>query len=259
MLSEEVILEPTQLFVEISEADKNRVWKQTEASATPVSRWNAYLNQVALEALLPLLQEEDSKAKVGHGSNALASFWELFNGTSIDLDGKRLLLVPSETTDLGELRVPQEWVDISNLAADYYLAVQVNLDDNYVRVWGYCTHLQLKKAPNYQAGDRSYTLAEDELIGDLSVLWLAREFCPNEVTQAEVTPVAPLSAEQAKNLIERLSNAELLIPRMTIPFQYWAAIVADDNTRQRLTNKRRGQIDRSSVVDWFKAKKKENK
>jgi Protein of unknown function (DUF1822) len=254
MVLEEVILEPTQLFIEISEADKSSAWQQTQASATPASRWNAYLNKIALDALLPWLQEEqDNKVKVWQGSNALASFWELVNGTSVTIDDTRLLLVPSETTDLDELRIPQEWVDIPNWAADYYLAVQINLDDNYVRVWGYCSHLQLKKAENYDASDRTYALDENKLIGDLSVLWLTREFCPNEVTKAELAPIAEISPEQAKNLTERLSNPEVLMPRMAIPFQYWAALIANDGNRNRLANKRRGQVDATSVVDWLKA------
>jgi hypothetical protein len=256
MVLEETILEPTQLFIEISETDKATAWQQSRNSATPASRWNAYLNQISLNALLPWLQEEqDSKAKAWSSKSSLDSFWELVNGTSITLDGKRLLLVPSETIDLTELKVPQEWVDLPSWAADYYLAVQVNLDDNYLSVWGYCTHQQLKNNRNYDASDRTYTIEEDELIGDLSVLWLSRQFCPNEVTKAEVASIADISSEQARNLIERLGNADLLVPRLAIPFQYWAALLENDASRNSLVNKRRGQQQPSpvSIVDWFKA------
>jgi hypothetical protein len=254
MVLEEVILEPTQLFIEISEAEKSTAWQQTKSSATPTSRWNAYLNQISLNAFLPWLQEERNEtAKATNSKNALASLWELVNGTSVTLDGKRLLLVPSEASDFDELRVPQEWVDIPSWSADYYLGVQVNLDDNYIRVWGYCSHQQLKNSENYDGRDRSYTLAEDDLIEDLSVLWLSQEFCPNEVTKAEIAPIAAISPEQAKNLTERLGNADLLMPRLAIPFQYWAALIENDATRQKLVNKRRGQQELPSVVDWLKA------
>jgi Protein of unknown function (DUF1822) len=254
MVLEEVILEPTQLFIEISEADKSTAWQQTKSSATPTSRWNAYLNQVSLNAFLPWLQEERNEtAKATNSKNALASLWELVNGTSVNIDGKRLLLVPSENCDFDELRVPQEWVDIPSWAADYYLGVQVNLDDNYIRVWGYCSHTQLKKTENYDGRDRSYTVEEDNLIEDLSVLWLSQEFCPNEVTKAEIAPIAAISSEQVKNLTERLGSADLLMPRLAIPFQYWAALVENDSTRQKLVNKRRGQQELPSVVDWLKA------
>jgi Protein of unknown function (DUF1822) len=254
MVLEEVILEPTQLFIEISEAEKSTAWQQTKSSATPTSRWNAYLNQISLNAFLPWLQEDrDETAKATHSKNALSSLWELVNGTSITMDGKRLLLVPSENYDLDELRVPQEWLDIPSWAADYYLGVQVNLDDNYIRVWGYCSHQQLKKAENYDGCDRSYTLGEDDLIKDLSVLWLSQEFCPNEVTKAEIAPIAAISPEQVKNLTNRLGSADLLMPRLAVPFQYWAAIVENEATRQTLVNKRRGQQELPSVVDWLKA------
>jgi hypothetical protein len=254
MVLEEVILEPTQLFIEISEAEKSTAWQQTKSSATPTSRWNAYLNQISLNAFLPWLREERNEtAKATNSKNALASLWELVNGTSVTIDNKRLLLVPSEASDFDELRVPQEWVDIPSWSADYYLGVQVNLDDNYIRVWGYCSHQQLKKTENYDGRDRSYTLAEDNLIEDLSVLWLSQEFCPNEVTKAEIAPIAAISPEQAKNLTERLGNADLLMPRLAIPFQYWAALIENDATRQKLVNKRRGQQELPSVVDWLKS------
>jgi len=37
--------------------------------------------------------------------------------------------------DLTKRMVPQEWVDIPEWAADYYLAVQVNPDSGWLRIW----------------------------------------------------------------------------------------------------------------------------
>ena len=101
---------------------------------------------MALNAFLPWLQEESRASKID---------WELVNGTAITIEDSRLLLVPSEAEDLSELRVPQEWIDIPALRADYYLAVQVNVDAGYIRIWAYTTHQQLKNNGCFDPMDRT--------------------------------------------------------------------------------------------------------
>lgn len=94
---------------------------------------------------MPWLQEDLApQAKPLPSTTALPSFWEFVSGTAISIDGTRFVLVPSQAMDLGEMRVAQEWVDIPSFVGDYYLAVQVEPDDGYVRIWGYCTHEQIK-------------------------------------------------------------------------------------------------------------------
>ena len=103
-----LLLEPTQLYLELSAATQTHAWQQSQPYALPASRWNAYLNQVCLTAFLSWLQEEqDSRARVWPHPPALPSFWEVVNGTAIALSGVRLVLIPSEAADLSELRVPQ--------------------------------------------------------------------------------------------------------------------------------------------------------
>ena len=204
-----------------------------------------------MAAFLPWLQaEEEATAKV-EGQQDLAARWELVNGTAIAIEGAKLVLIPSEAGDLEELRVPQEWVDIPNWTADYYLAVQVNVDEGYVRIWGYTTHQNLKQG-DFNQNDRTYSLTGDRLVGDLNALWVARELCPEEVTQAAVAPIAELASDRADKLVERLGDAAQLLPRLAVPFSNWAALLQNPKLRQRLAAARQGTPATTPILQWLK-------
>lgn len=241
--------DPTQVWLEISQASQSQAWQQCQSFSTP-SRWNAYLNQLCLDAVLPWLQEEYTQATPWL-SRPLA-IWDVVNGTAIALDTARLVVIPTETIDSSELRVPQEWVDIPGWVADYYLAAQVNLDEQWVRIWGYTTHQQLKTG-QYDAGDRTYCLDASGLIQDLSVLWVARQLCPQEPTRATVTPLSALPLAQAENLLQRLSNPSVTAPRLAVPFELWAALLEHSGWRQRLYERRQRLPEQWSVLQWLRA------
>jgi hypothetical protein len=236
-----------RFYLEIPEA---ALEQQNQGFSTSGASWRARLNQVSLAAFLPWLQEEEI-AKVWPSVAALPSFWELVNGTAIECEDMRLVLLPTTEIDLRELRVPQEWVDIPSWSADYYLAVQVNLNAGWIRVWGYTTHFQLKTKGAYDAGDRTYSLDEDDLIQDLNVLWVARQLCSEEPLRVEVAPVPALRLPQAKNLLERLGNSAIVFPRLAVPFQLWAALLEHGGWRQCLYERRQGLLNLWSVPQWL--------
>lgn len=245
------IFNPTDLVLELDSATIDRAWSLSQTAGNPTSRWQNYLNQLVLAAFLPWLQaEEEAGAKV-ESAKDLAVKWELVNGTAISMGSARLVLIPSEAEDLSELRVAREWLDIPSWAADYYLAAQVNVDAGYVRIWGYTTHQNLKQGSLNQ-NDRTYSLEESDLIGDLNALWVARELCPDEVTQAAIEPVAELESVQADKLIERLGNSTVVLPRLAVPFSSWAALLQDSQLCQRLAAARRGKAAKAPVVQWLK-------
>jgi hypothetical protein len=248
------IFNPAQLVLEIEPTILNQAWSQSQSAANPTSRWQTYLNQVALNVFLPWLKaEEDATAKAGFDAAKCANIWEVVNGTPINLKDAKLVLIPSEAEDLSELRVPQEWIDIPEWAADYYLAVQVNVDAGYVRVWGYSTHQQLKNKGILSQSDRTYALADDDLITDLDVLWVAREVCPDEVTQAVVEPLTAISPIQATNLIKRLGSKSQLLPRLAVPFSIWAALIQNPTWCSNLVATRRGLSPRTTVLQWLQS------
>jgi hypothetical protein len=247
------IFNATDLVLEIDQATIDRVWSLSKTAASnPSSRWQNYLNQVSLAVFLPWLQtEEDATAKAQWQQAQQEAVWEVVNGTAIAIKDAKLVLIPSEADDLEELRVPQEWIDLPNWTADYYLAVQVNVDAGYVRVWGYATHQQLKQG-SFNHSDRTYSLGGDELIGDLNALWVARELCPDEVTQTVIEPLAELAPTQADRLIERLGNPAQLLPRLAVPFDTWGALLQNSHWCRRLATTRRGIPTKTPVLQWLK-------
>jgi hypothetical protein len=228
--------------------------RSTSAFSTAGSRRRAALNQMACDAFLPWLQTEQGiSARLWPNAIALPSFWELVDGTAIVFNGTRVVLIPSLAIDREEMRVLQEWVDIPGWSADYYLAVQVNPDENWVAITGYTTHHRLKTIGLYDADDRTYSLAGDDLIQDLNVLWLAWEFCPTEPLRTDVSPLPYLPLAQANQLIERLGNPDLIFPRLAIPFHLWGALLAHGGWRQQLYERRQGLTRQWSIPQWLQA------
>jgi Protein of unknown function (DUF1822) len=249
-----VSLMSDRLYLEIPES---ALGQQNQTFSTPGTAWQARLNQMSLEAFLPWLQEERA-AKVVPTVAALPSFWEVVNGTAIACEDIRLVLIPTMAIDLRELRVPQEWVDIPSWSADYYLAVQVNPDAGWIKIWGYATHHQLKIQGTYDPSDRSYSLDEADLIQDLNVLWVARQLrsetlYPEELLRAEVETVPALQLPQAENLLERLGNPAIVFPRLAVPFQLWAALLEHGGWRQRLYERRQGVSNLWSLSQWLQS------
>ncbi|MFK0733239.1 MAG: DUF1822 family protein [Gloeotrichia echinulata GP01] len=240
---------PTDLILEIPTNRQNQSTLHTHS----ISRYQAYINELCLSAVLPWLQEDFTpQAKIWPTTTALPSFWELVNGTAVTLDGKRFILVPSEIIDIDELRVPQEWVDLPTWAGDYYLAVQVEPDDGYVRVWGYCSHAQLKNQGSYDPGDRTYALDAD-FITDITVLAVEQALCTTEPTDIPILEIPILPQTQAQNLITRLANPEILIPRLAIPFPLWAGLMEHGGWRQSLYQQRVGLPEQWSILQWLQS------
>ncbi|WP_414624526.1 DUF1822 family protein [Calothrix sp. CCY 0018] len=245
---------PTNLWLEIPQEQQTKIWEQSQAFSTDNRRWMAYLNRLSLKAFLPWLKEEyAADAKVFPSKATLPSIWEATNGTGISFNGKKLVLIPSEALDISELRVPQEWVDIPNWSADYYAAVQVNVESGYIRIWGYTSQVNLKDKGNYDANDKTYCLDKEDLISNLSILWISRQLCPEEITKNETVPMAELSTTQAENLITRLGNPQLINPRQEIPFSLWGVLLENGGWRQGLYEQRQGMQRQWSIRQWMQS------
>lgn len=249
--TDSTIFNLNHLVLELDQITIDRAWSKVQKAANSASRWQSYLNQVALDVFLPWLQAEEEATAKAFARLERGNIWEVVNGTAIAIENAKLVLIPSEAEDISELRVPQEWIDIPEWTADYYLGVQVNVDAGYVRIWGYATHQQLKDNGRFSYGDRTYSLSDDEVIADLNVLWVARELCPDEVTQVAVEPVAELTPERAENLIQRLGSQVQLMPRLAVPFATWAALIQNPDWCRRLAATRRGAPVRTPVLQWL--------
>lgn len=244
---------PNDLILEIPSNVRLQAHRTMQSFSNPATQYQGYINELCLLTILPWLRSEFTpQAEISPSNAASKSFWEFINGTAITLNTKRFILVPSEAMDLSELRVPQEWVDIQSLTGDYYLSVHVEPDDNYVRIWGYCTHAQLTTRGNYDASDRTYSLSSSD-IEDISTLVLTYQICPEEATKSPITPLSSLPLSQAQNLISRLANPDILSPRLHIPFQLWGALIEHGGWRQSLYQQRLGLREQWSILQWLQS------
>ncbi|XQQ05319.1 MAG: DUF1822 family protein [Leptolyngbya sp. IPPAS B-1204] len=246
--------DPTELWLEL--APVPQAWRPA-AYSTAASRWNGYVNYLCLAAMLDWIRaEQEPRARSWLEERQWPSLWEVVSGSVIMLGDRRLALIPTEAIDDGELAVPQEWVDLPGWIADYYLAVQMQLSDgeadgeaSWLRVWGYATHHDLKALGQYDAEDRTYSLAADQLTQDWNALWVTMQFCPQVQTRAAVAPLPELAPAQAESLIQRLATQPL--PRLAVPFALWGGLIQSPTWRQQLYQQRTQTEARVNLGQWF--------
>ena len=224
----------TQLALPIPEAMSDLAWQQAGTAVPLAQRWNVYLNRIATQLLTDYLVEDfpDLRDRSEDG------MWQFFNGSVLQLNAKRVVLLPTKTIDNSELIIPQEWVDIPDWAGDYFLAVQIDPDAQLLHCWGYTTHQMMKERSRYDATDRTYHLDAHHLIPDVSGLWVVQQLNPDEVTQTAIAPLVTVATIQAENLLARL--ATVANPRLEIPFGLWGALIGEGSWRQRLGSIRQG-------------------
>jgi hypothetical protein len=227
--------EATDWVVKIPANLQSSIWEQHQSIVSTWSKWNRYLNQVCLETCLLWLQAETiSTATAWSGQGNFPELWNVVNGSIITVGATRFALIPTESIDQTSIDVPQEWVDIPGLVADYYLAVQVALESQELRIYGYTTHRQLKQDGVYDADDRTYCLDVEALNIDLNALWLSYAHQGAAQVRAALTPITPLSNAQVDRWIDQLGNSTEAFRRLEIPFQAWAALIENPVWRTRL-------------------------
>jgi hypothetical protein len=247
---------PEQLWLMLSVELPEKAWQRSQRHSNATARCNAYLNDLCLNTFVPWLKawlEEEQPAEETSSfqpscisiflESSLPSLWEFVNGSVIELGKIRLALIPSESNDLEEFCIPQEWVDLPSWRADYYLAVQVSVDnqnESWMRLSGYVSHQNLKKKGIYDESDRAYYIAQQDLAEDLTMMLLEPEPVLNK--QIQVESASNLSKQTARNLLEKLGKSSVYFPRIAVNFEQWAALLANEQWRQELYERRLGQF-----------------
>ncbi|WP_375503628.1 DUF1822 family protein [uncultured Nostoc sp.] len=262
-LDDLTIIYPEHLCLDISNQEQEIAWEQTrqELYSNTAARWNAYLNHLCLNTFLTWLQEDSDlqvTSKLCFKKAELPSIWEVVNGCALTLDETRLVLIPSDKSYLSEFRIPQEWIDIPSWTAHYYIGVQLDLEECWLRICGYANYQQIREQATYDVMDRTYCLDAEDLIADLNVMWVAQELCPHKAPEVKSLPT--LSKPQAEQLLEQLNKWTFCSPRLNVPFDMWGALLAVDEFRQhfyqqRLEKQKNNLVEASYVVSnlslWF--------
>ncbi|GJD19193.1 hypothetical protein RIVM261_041490 [Rivularia sp. IAM M-261] len=240
-LQELKILYPKEIWQEFSEKDLEQRESSIRHYSNQTAKNNADLNCWCLNAFRAWVKENlGDSITVLPSEAALPTIWDVVNGTAITIGKTRIVLIPDEATDTETLTVPQEWVDIPEWVADYYLAIQVNIDARWMCVWGFTSHRTLKDKGNYDPVYHTYSLDRDYVITDLDVLWLAQEMCLQE--KANVEQLKLLAPSTAENLLVRLSKSSPYSPRLDVNFQEWGALLASNDWRNRLYEMRQEKV-----------------
>lgn len=239
------------LWLELPPLDKS-LTEQCEALSTSSRRWSARIHLQSAQALLDWFQEEGRTATLWPTQISLLSLLECVDGIAMRCAGKRVVLLASESLFLDGLRMPQEWVDVPDMAGDFYLVAQVDISQEYVRLWGFASHQQLKATGTYDPASRTYFLPSENLLTDFACLSLALDYPLADPVRSAMNTPAPLDAIQAGNLIVRLGDPTLVEPRLTIPFTLWSALLNHPGWRQRLGQRRRGLAEENTIGDWLR-------
>ncbi len=240
-LEERISIAPERTWLEFVEEEQDSVQRQINSMqfANPNAQHRAYLNALCTNLVETWIRDDLEITEPVYPwpqANQLASLWDIVNGTVLCVGTTRIALIPSDHLNVDELVVPQEWVDIPGWAADYYIALQVNSEEQWVQILGYTNHATLKSKGRFDGSDRTYCLNESTLIHDLTILWMGRELAPNP--KPVVSPIVELSARSADALLNQLSRMTQYSPRLEVPFDQWAAFITDPAQRQELHTQR---------------------
>ena len=246
------LIYPEQIFLEFSQQQREKIWQETQKHYydNATGRWRSYLNSLCKNIVLEYLQDYiENETDLSPQNlqiwqeNDLSSIWNVVNGTAIELDSTKLILVPHEDKDFSEFKVPREWLDLPQWVGDYYLAVEINLEQCWLRICGYTTHQYLKEVGEHDLTDETYSIAVEELTEDLTAMWMGIELFPTAKPVLEALPV--LSKTEIETLVKTFNQSNFS-PRLDVPFFKWGAFINDDNRRKQLYQQR--QIENRSEV-----------
>lgn len=162
---------------------------------------------------------------------------KLVNGFVLQVGEHRIIFIPSDAIDLEEFEVPQEWVDLPNWAGSYYVPIRVDLEHQFLHLWGFISHQDLQERATHDRIFRNYHIAQAEITTDLDLLQAEREFTGDLQqlsTPTKVTPLDRLSPTEAQDLIQQLHQRKSrLSPRLDLPFERWGAMLDDTQLLER--------------------------
>jgi len=246
---------------EISQFKSNLFTEQLRNRDYNLSRID--INQICMVAVQKWLSEAlDLEVKLVFpctlgGNENLEFISQLVNGFALQLDKTRLVFIPSQSIDMTEIEIPQEWVDLPNWAGDYYVPIQVDVEGKYLHLWTFISHYDLKNNGEFDRVFRNYEIADGS--NNLDVLFTAcelhslGELIPKRM---EIEPVQILSTA-ANKLIEQIQQHRVgFSPRLELPFSQWGAILNDPqhlenylNTLSLLNDPKNDQIEFTSYIN----------
>jgi hypothetical protein len=154
---------------------------------------------------------------------------QLVDGFVLTVANIRIVFIPSEDLDYCGFEIQQEWVDLSNWAADYYVPIQVDLDGKFLHVWGFISHRDVKAQGEFDRISRTYIIGSQYLSDELEDLWLTCELLASgemSPERAAILPLPELLPHTAQGLIDNLlKNKSIFSPRLDLSFAQWGSLL----------------------------------
>ncbi len=176
------------------------------------------------------------------------------DGFCLSIAGVRVAFIPSNSIDLASFEIQQEWIDLSNWAADYYVPFQIDREAHYLHLWGFISHQSIQKKADLDRILRSYEVDSADAIADLDTLWLNCELINDgslASERGEISSLAPLSTASATAAIDRLrQHRSIFSPRLVLPFAEWGAIL---NTPEYLQLYAHPVGTITKIANWFRS------
>ncbi len=248
---------PQAIWLDITPPDLEAAQPNAQLYSNSTGLYNATLNQLCLNKFRDWLSAIEIDAAASLNQTDWPPIWDVLTGCSLNIGKTKVILIPTDTLDRDELRVPQEWVDLPNLLGDYYVAVQIDREANTMNIWGFTSHRLLKQRGEYIAFDRSYSLPSDLLIPDMDVLWMGQGLELNEISAVEELP--SLNLDRALELIREWSVPSAYSPRTNMNWPDWGSLINNSSLRWQLyqTRLQQAAIAQASapsfrLTDWLR-------
>jgi hypothetical protein len=222
------------LWIKTTEENIEEAEATTRYYANQTGRNYALVNYICVKSLASWFKEYQgigSNYQVFSSEYNLARMWQFINGSAININDKRLILIPSNSTDLESFQVEQELVDVPNLAGDYYLPVRVDLEINCLHIWGFISRENLKKTADYDDFEKLYIVDGGNVIDNLETLWISLELCEEK---GDFQPLPTLTQSEAETLIQTYCEPSSYSPRLRGNFQEWMALLNKEEWLKKL-------------------------
>jgi hypothetical protein len=239
---------------------KQKEWSKVAKISNEISRHRSYLNLLVRNTFLSwlsLILEQEIMDNYLLENNL--SIWQFINGNAIDINSSRIILIPTETEDKSEISIPEEWFKIPEWVGNYYVAVEVNLEEDYLNFWGYTSYEEIINHSELDIVNYHRDLDGEYLENDLSLIALEYEYGWAKAPQIEPLPF--VSKQQKNSLVTQIKDG--LFPRYELDFSQWLNIISDEETRNSLFNARQPinlsqwlnqQLDLALTKGWQNAK-----
>ncbi len=225
-LKELKIIDVESFWIALSPEDEKTELKKYDY-ADQAACDNAYVNNLCLKVVATWLTEyleiDEQEITIFPTQKDAQKLWNFMEGTAIEVENTRFIIIPIESVNIKELSIQKEWIDLQKWIGNYYLFMQINLEKHWLKILGYTTHKTIKSKGKYDCKTRTYSLAREQVIDDLEVMWIARELCPDETEKVEELPV--MTRSKALDLASEVQNYLWSIPRLILDFEHWGGLL----------------------------------